>query len=196
MKRLYSLLALALTVATVGAQPTTSSNTITGDTGPRTYTNQSDFVKALGTNYYYYNYFEKLNGTRAPEVDFSMQELSYGITAPPGGLFFTQQGTNRFVCSLTDRNDLTVSLTNVTAVGALVFLTDGLGYTANGTVRVMFSDGVQTNVPSPSFIAHVSGGVNITSMVLHTSITDSNHYPSIREIHVSNPKRVGNSPTK
>ena len=200
MKRLYSLLALALTVATVGAQPTTSSNAITAGTAPHTYTTQSDFVKALGTNFYYLNDFRSLNGARTGELDFSRQGMSYGISAPPDGLLITGQGTNeftyKFTCSYTDQNDLMVSLTNVTAVGALFFLADGWGYTVNGTVRVTFSDGVQTNVPSPSFIARDSGGAKITSMVVHTTITDGNHFPSIRDICVSNPKRVGNRPTK
>jgi hypothetical protein len=197
MKRLYSLLALALTVATVSAQPTTSSNTAPIGAASRIFTNQADFVAALGTNAYYTNNFFKLNGLRGAEVDYNnnaTDRMSYGITAPPDGLLFTAQSNNKLLCSFTDTNALIVTLTNVSAVGALVFLTEGWGLLTNGLVCVTFSDGVETNVPSPTFIAHDAGGKPITSMVLRTTIADGNHFPSLRDFYVANPKRGGNRP--
>ncbi len=141
-----------------------------------TYTAKSAFTDHLLPGYYF-NDFTSLPvnfDIAYPSAGFTngTPAVGYNITAPSGGLFRTP-APDVGIGNWNSANALIVTFStgNVRTIGADFFLLDFPGNRVAGTIRVTFSDGTTTDVPSYSSGAYGFFGISSDTPISSLTIT-------------------------
>lgn len=161
------------------------------------YTNETDFVNALGASDSFLNDFNDLTHLEqfVHPLQYSSNGLAYRITSNPPLQILSHVGS----VSATGTNVVIVTdLTseNVRAVGGWFFLTDTNGAAADGSVSVTINGGAATGITSstngPAFFGYVSGGELLTNLTIQSDTTGG--YPALDHFYVAEGEAVLASP--
>lgn len=153
------------------------------------YTNEADFVSAIGASPSSLNEFSRLSAPMqyAHPLSFSQNGLTYAITTIPEFDLFWIAGA----ISTAETNDIIrigFGSDNVHAVGGWCYLTDTNGVQAEGTLTIILSDGttnvvsVSSNAPPP-FYGFVTSDVLINWMTLQSGTGAL--YPTLDHFYVA-----------
>jgi hypothetical protein len=174
---------VALLFAVVAGATTASAATVI-------YTNEADFVAAVGLQPIILNEFTNSDdlGWLAHPIQANSNGISYYITSQPNLL---QLVGFDGALSTTDTNyGIAVTFTsgNVTGVGGHFFAADSNGAPLSGVVTVSLSDGTVTNLVSPSggpvpFVGFLTDGLPFSS--LNISYVSGGGTPALAHFYVA-----------
>jgi hypothetical protein len=166
-----------------GAQPACA--------GTAVYTNELDFLAAMGTLPVFLNDFTNFDylGQLVHSIHASQGGISYSIFSQPPLHAVAFDGAVSTI-NTNDRIVVTFTSTNVTAVGGLFFASDTNATPVSGSVTLSLSDGTQIQVgssqgaPAP-FAGFVSDGPLIEFLTLTNGTSDA--YPALSHLYVAGP---------
>jgi len=153
------------------------------------YTNETDFVAAIGASQSSLNEFSRLTAPMqySHPLSFAQNGMAYAITTiPEFELFWIAGGIS--TAETGDIIRVGFGSDNVHAVGGWCYLTDTNGTQIEGTLTLVLSDGTTntlsatSNPPSP-FCGFISSGTLITWMTLHSETSGA--YPTLDHFYVA-----------
>lgn len=152
------------------------------------YTNETDFVNALGSSASFLNDFNDLTDSEqyVHPLQYAGNGLAYRITSIPQleiwsliGAVSTVGTNMAIVTSFTS--------TNVHAVGGWFYLTDTNGAAAGGSVSVSLNGGTAVEIPSstngPAFWGFISGGPLLTNLTIQSDTAGG--YPTLDHFYAA-----------
>ena len=151
------------------------------------YTNETDFVNALGSSQRLLNDFANLTErvSYAHLLRYSSNGLAYNFTSDPSLYIGSLPGA----VSTTDTNVIIITRftsTNVNAVGGWFFLTDTSGAAMDGSVTVTLNGSTTATVPSSTSGPLFWGCVSDTLLTNLTIQSDSGGgYPTLEHFYAS-----------
>jgi hypothetical protein len=152
------------------------------------YTNETDFVNALGASQSFLNDFNDLTGSEqyVHPLQYASNGLAYHITSNPNLQIWSLIGA----ISTTGTNVVIVTTftnTNVHAVGGWFFLTNTNGAATDGSVSLALNGTSMTVIPSstngPMFWDYVSGGPLLTNLTIQSDRAGG--YPTLDHFYVA-----------
>jgi hypothetical protein len=156
--------------------------------GATVYTNEADFVQAIGALQSFLNNFDDLTASEwyVHPLIYSSNGLEYAITSIPYLYIFSLVGA----VSTEQTNDIievSMTSTNVRMAGGWFYLTDTNGNPTAGTVTVALSDGttnvIASSTNAPVFRGYVSSGPILTNLAIQSDTAGG--FPTLDHYYVA-----------
>ena len=153
------------------------------------YTNETDFLAALGASPGFLNDFSDLTESDqfVHPLNYSSNTFAYSITTLPPLYLLSITGA---LSTVNPTDDILVTFTsgNVRAAGGWCYLVDSDAAPVTGSVSATFSNSAQVTVTNDgaaptSFIGFISSSTAITSLTIHGATTGA--YPALDHFYVA-----------
>jgi len=161
------------------------------------YTNETDFVNALGASETFLNDFNDLTDEEqyVHALQYSSNGLAYYIASNPNLQIFSLIGA----VTTTETNVVIVTAftsSNVHALGGWFYLTDTYGNAADGSVTVNLNGNtaavIASSTSGPSFWGYITGGLLLTNVTIQSDTAGG--FPILDHFYVSEGEPVFATP--